>query len=124
MVQRLHLQLGRVNTNERIGDKRKIDEKGEHHIKFVEPREDPTEPLQPPKKPLDFIPLLVQFPVVFPGLSPITFRRNHGDTVQLAHQLTRLIPLISAIHDDIQGCQRCLLQQRPAFRSIPGVTRG
>ena len=95
--------LGRVNTTQRICDQRKVDKKGEHRIQFVVPREDPAKSLQSAEKPFHFIALFVARPVVFPGLSAITFRRHHRNAAQLTHQLARFIALIGAIHDDIRG---------------------
>ena len=59
--------LGHVNSIKRSGDERKVDRKGEHHIKFVEPCEDPAKSFQAAEEQLHFIALLVQLLVIFPG---------------------------------------------------------
>ena len=113
--------LGRVNTNERICDQRKVDKEGEHHIKLVEAREDPTESLETAEQPLDFIAFFVQATVIVPGLSSVTFRRHHRGHPKISHQLPRFVPFVGTIHDDVLGGQWRLPQQRTALGSITGM---
>ena len=113
--------LGRVNTIKRIGDERKVDKEGEHHIKFVKPCEEPAESFQAAEEPFHFISLLVQLLVVFPWLPTITFRRDHGDEAKIAHQLARFITLIGSVHDNVRGHRLCALQQRTPFWRIAGI---
>lgn len=61
------------------------------------------EALELVEEPFHFIPLFVQLPVVFLGFSPIIFRRDHGDTIQVAHQLACVVALIGAIHDHLRS---------------------
>ena len=51
--------LGPVNTNQRIHDKRKVDEEQENNIQFIESGEDTTKPLEAAKQSLDLIAFLV-----------------------------------------------------------------
>jgi len=51
--------LGPVNTNQRIHNKRKVNEEEENNIQFIEPREDTTKALEAAKQPLYLISFFV-----------------------------------------------------------------
>ena len=95
--------LGRVNTIERIDDECEIYKEGVHHIQFIEPREDPSEALETPEQPFDFVALLISLPVILPGVDTIAFRRHDRRQPQVTDRLPRLIALIGLVHNHVVG---------------------
>jgi len=83
--------LGRVNTNDGIGDERKMNEEHEHAIQFVESGEDTAKALKSTKQPFDLVALLVHRLVIVPRSQAITFGRHDGKHFKFQYQLARFI---------------------------------
>jgi len=62
---------------EGFDDQNEIDNGEEDHIEFFESGEDAAEALQPAEEAFHFVTLLIEFAVVFPGIEPVGFWRNH-----------------------------------------------
>ena len=72
----------------RFDDEGEVEEAEEEDIEFLEAGEDSAEPLlKSPEEPLDFVALLVEGAVVFPGLDAVGLWRNDRDHTQAKHQL-------------------------------------
>jgi hypothetical protein len=65
--------LGPVNTNQRIHDKREVNEELEYNIQFIEPREDTTKALEAAKQAFYLISFLVWLFVILPFCQAIAF---------------------------------------------------
>jgi len=87
---------------ESIDDKREIDEGDEHHIQFVESREDAAEAFESSEQSLHFVSTFVHFPIVFPWFKAIAFWRDNGDEAQVKRELSRLVALIRLVHEQVQ----------------------
>jgi hypothetical protein len=59
-------------------DEGEVEEAEEEDIEFLEAREDSAEAFESPEKPLDFVALLVESEVVFPGLDAVGLWRTTG----------------------------------------------
>jgi len=92
----------------RFDDEGEVEEAEEEDIEFLEAGEDSAEAFESPEEPLDFVALLVESAVVFPGLDAVGLWRNDRDHAQAEHQLSGFVTLVGAIH-----------QQRQAFRHGP-----
>ena len=101
------IQLGRVNTNERFDDQREADEAEEHHVEFLEAREDAAEAFEPSEQSFDLVALLVDRAVVLPRVEPVGLRRNHRNEAQIERQLPGFIAFVGAIHQQVQGSAGC-----------------
>ena len=91
-----------------LDDKSGVKESGEHHIEFIETREDAPEALEPTEEPLDFVAAAVEQVVLFPRLQTGPTGRHDGNPSKIQRQLAGLIVLIGAIDQ-----QRERLGQRP-----------
>ena len=92
----------------RFDDEGEVEEAEEEDIEFLEAGEDSAEAFESPEESLDFVALLVESAVVFPGLDAVGLWRNDRDHAQAEHQLSGFVTLVGAIH-----------QQRQAFRHGP-----
>ena len=91
-----------------LDDKSEVKKSEEHHIEFIETREDAPEAFEPTEEPLDFVAAAVEQAVVFPRLQTAPTGRHDGNPSKIQRQLAGLIVLIGAIHQ-----QRYRLGQRP-----------
>ena len=71
-------------------------------VELFKAREDAAETLEPPEEALDFIALLVQSAVVFPGFDAIRLGRNNRNHAQIEHELPGLVVLVGPIHQHRQ----------------------
>ncbi len=71
----------------RFDDEGEVEEAEEEDIEFLEAGEDSAKAFESPEEPLDFIALLVEGAVVFPGLDAVGLWRNDRDHAQAEHQL-------------------------------------
>ena len=85
--------------------------------KLLEAREDAAKALEAPEQSFDFVAALVHLPVVFPGLDLGTEWRHDRDEPQIECELTRLVALVGAVHQQVHWPVRAaqLTQQRTAF---------
>src|SRR5258707_13166717 len=92
----------------------------EEDIEFLEAGEDSAEAFESPEEPLDFIALLVESAVVFPGLDAVGLWWNDRDHAQAEHQLPGFVALVGAIHQQRQAFRHGpqFRQQGPTFGSI------
>ena len=102
----------------RFDDEGEVEEAEEEDIEFLEAGKDSAEAFESSEEPLDFIALLVESAVVFPGLDAVGLWRNDRDHAQAEHQLPGFITLVGAIHQ-----QRQAFWHRPQFRQ-QGATFG
>ena len=73
-------------------DEGEVEEAAEEDIEFLEAGEDSTEAFESPEEPLDFVALLVESAVVFPGFDAVGLWRNDRDHAQAEHQLSGSSP--------------------------------
>ena len=113
-------ELGRVNTTECFNDQSEMNKSDKHYIEFLEAREDAPEALEPAKQAFDFVTAAVHRAIVFPGVNAIALGRDHWHQAQFKRQLTRLIPFVGAVHQQIQRAvgRTESIQQCAAFGRI------
>ena len=106
-----------------IYDQDKIDKGEEDDIEFLKSGEDAPEAFQSAEKPFHFVAFLVEFAVIFPGIKPVGFGRNHWNHAQIEHQLPCLIALIRFIHQHWKPFRHWakLFQQQPALGCVVRV---
>ena len=115
----------RMCSHKCIYNKSKIDKSQKDDIKFVIAGKNTTKTLDTAKKPLNLIALFVQFLIVVPRIFTIAFGRNNGHIAKIHCQRSRLIPLISPVHQEVNRMIHWteLLQKGTAFRTIATVSR-
>ena len=103
-----------------------MEESEEHYVELVETGEDAAEPLQPPEKPLDLVAAAIERAIEFPRLQTVSTGRNDGNPSEVQRQLTCLVVLVGAVHQ-----QRQWFGQRPqagkkvaAVRGVMGLAGG
>jgi hypothetical protein len=87
-----------------------VKEREEDDGQSFEPGEDSTEASEPSEEAFGFVPLLVEFLALAPGIEPVGLGWDHRNHAQIEHKLPGSIALTSLIH-----------QQRQAFRHRPEV---
>ena len=102
-----------------------MDKGQEHHIEFLETREDAPEPFEAAKQSLDFIASAVHGAIVFPSGEAVSFRGNNGDEAEIEGQLPGVIPLVGSIHQQVRRPSR---RTQPAkefapFRRVMSIAR-
>jgi len=95
-------------------------EREEDDVELFESGKDPAKAFEPPEEPFDFVPFLIEFFVVAPGIESVRLGRDHWNHVQVEHRLPRFIALIDAIHQQRQAFRHRsqILRQQPALRCI------
>ena len=98
----------------------------EHHIQLVIAREHPPVSLEFAKQALDFIALAIPALVQCPLVLALRVGRHHGYEVVLLRQLTCVIALISAVHEQIHRriLMTCGLNEPSPLWAITGLPRG
>ena len=91
-----------------------------HHVEFLKTRKDAPKALEPAKQALNFVTTSVHRTIIFPSVNSITFGRNYRHKAKLQRQLTRLIPLVGAIHQKVEGTvgRTESIEQLTAFRRV------
>src|ERR1700730_18925567 len=79
-------------------DEGEVEEAEEEDIEFLEAGEDSAEAFESPEEPLDFVALLVESAVVFPGLDAVGLWWDDRDHAQAKYQLTGFVAFVGAIH--------------------------
>ena len=121
----IRLSVLRPCSHKSIHNKSKIDKSQKDDVKFVIAGKNTTKTLDAAKKSLNLITLFVQFLIVIPRVFTIAFWRNNRHIAKLHCQSSRLIPLISPVHQEVNRmiCRTELLQKGTAFRTIATVSR-
>ena len=103
-----------------------MDERREHHIEFVEAREDSPKALEPTKQPLNLVAAAIHELIIFPGAATSLEGWHDGCKPKSQDQLACVVPLIRSVHDHgdqgfgwIQGAQ-----QPASFRGIMALAWG
>ena len=117
--------IPRMCSHKCIYNKRKIDKSQKDDIKFVIAGKNTAKTLDAAKKPLNLIALFVQFLIVVPRIFTSAFGWNNGHIAKIHCQRSRLIPLISPVHQEVNRMIHWteLLQKGTAFRTIATVSR-
>ena len=74
-----------LTQSESFNDQNEIDKVEEDYIELFESGEDAAEAFQPAKKPFHFIAFLVEFAIIFPGIDPVGFGRNHWNHAKIRY---------------------------------------
>src|SRR5208283_3413986 len=106
----------------------KVEEGEKDQIQFVEAGKDATKAFEPAEQPLDFVAPAVHGFVILPGLQAVMSGWNHRDETEVQRQLQGFVVLVSAVHDQMQGCRQGsdAAQQFAAFDGVrrPAPARG
>jgi hypothetical protein len=79
----------------RFDDEGEVEEAEEEDIDFSKREKILRKPLSRRKSALDFVALLVERAVVYPGLDAVGLWRNHRDHAQAEHQLPGVVTLVA-----------------------------
>ena len=115
----------RMCSHKCIYNKSKIDKSQKDDIKFVIAGKNTTKTLDAAKKSLNLITLFVQFLIVVPRLFTIALWRNNRHIAKLHSQSSRLVPLISPVHQEVNRMvhRTELLQKGTTFWTVATVSR-
>jgi len=102
-----------------------MDKGQEHHIEFLEAREDATEAFEPTEQPLDFITPAVHGTVVLPSGNAVLLRGNNRNEAQVERQLPGIVSFVGSVHQQMNrpGRRAKPIQQVASFRRIVGIAR-
>lgn len=96
------LETSRVNTTERLNDQSEVNKSDKHHIEFLKAREDARKPLSL-RNTFNFITALVHRAIVFLRIDAVALGRDHRHKAKIKCELTRFIPFIGTVRQQIQG---------------------
>ena len=115
----------RTCSHKSIHSKSKIDKSQKDDIKFVIAGKNTAKTLDATKKSLNLITLFVQFLIVVPRLFTIALWRNNRHIAKLHSQSSRLVPLISPVHQEVNRMvhRTELLQKGTTFWTVATVSR-
>ena len=97
----VEMNEGLFTLSKGFDDESEVDESSEHHIEFLETREDAAEALESAEESFDFVAAAIHGLVVFPRRKPVAFRRHDRGEPQIQSQLAHLVPFVGAIHDEM-----------------------
>ena len=114
-----------IINHKSIHSKSKIDKSQKDDIKFVIAGKNTAKTLDATKKSLNLITLFVQFLIVVPRILTIALWRNNRHIAGLHSQSSRLVPLISPVHQEVNRMvhRTELLQKGTAFWTVATVSR-
>lgn len=100
-----------------------MDKGQEHHIEFLEAREDAAEAFKAAKQSLDFIAPAVHCTIVLPSGDAVLFGWDDGDEAKIERQLSRVVTFVSPIHQQMNrpGRGTKSIQKLAAFRRVVGI---
>src|SRR5258708_11501345 len=78
-----------------------MNEGHEHHVEFLESREDAPEALEPAKQALDLVAPLVHLAVVLPRGDAIRLWWHDRDETQVQCQLPGFLPFVGTVHQQV-----------------------
>ena len=118
-------EYSRPCSHKSIHSKSKIDKSQKDDIKFVIAGKNTAKTLDATKKSLNLITLFVQFLIVVPRTLTIALWRNNRHIARLHSQSSRLVPLISPVHQEVNRMvhRTELLQKGTAFWTVATVSR-
>ena len=118
--------LGPVHTTQDIEDDGERDKSQIDHIELVIASEHTAISLQTPEQTLHFIPSLVQFSIVLPGVHTTSQRRNNRNESHLRRQPACLIAGVRAIHHQRRTptLRTQPLQQLPSRGTVMRLSTG
>ena len=102
-----------------------MNERDEHDIELVKPREEAPKSFEPAEQPFDLMAACIQGAIVVPWRAAIVFRGHHRDIPEFHGQLSGLIAFIRSIHEQGDRARPFpeAMQQLASLRGIVGLAR-
>lgn len=80
-----------------------MDKGQEHHIEFLEAREDAAKALEPTKQPLDFITPVVHGSIVLPCGDAVLLGQHDRNEAKIESQLPGIVAFVGSVHLHLDG---------------------
>ena len=103
-----------------------MDKSKEHHIEFLEAREDAAEAFESAKQAFDFVAPAVHGAVVFPGSDAVSLGWHNRDEAEIEGQLASVVAFVGPVHQQMNrpGRRAKPAQKLAPFRRVVGVAGG
>lgn len=110
-------------VTKRFDDQGEMDKGQEHHIEFLEAREDTAEAFESAKQSFDFVASAVHGAVVLPRGDAVLLGWNDGDEAEVEGQLLGVVSFVGSVHQQMNrpGRRAKSAQKFAPFRRVVGI---